>query len=65
MHLPRSVSALPSALMLAQVIEIIAEDRQLEKPSVSYGAVNLYMHGPLEEMTKDNLSKVRCAVTLD
>lgn len=47
--------------MLAQVIEVIAKERQLERPSVSYGAVNLYMHGPLEEMTRDNLSKVRHA----
>lgn len=41
-----------------QVIEAIAKERSLDKPSVSYGAENLYMHGPLEELTKHNLSKV-------
>ena len=41
-----------------QVIDVIAKERSLNRPSVSYGAENLYMHGPLEELTKQNLSKV-------
>lgn len=41
-----------------QVIDAIAKERSLSKPSISYGAENLYMHGPLEELTKQNLSKV-------
>lgn len=41
-----------------QVIDAIAKERNLNRPSVSYGAENLYMHGPLEELTKQNLSKV-------
>ena len=41
-----------------QVIDVIAKERSLKRPSVSYGAENLYMHGPLEELTKQNLSKV-------
>ncbi|KAL3150767.1 hypothetical protein ABBQ32_000541 [Trebouxia sp. C0010 RCD-2024] len=47
-----------SSMTLQQVIEAIAKERSLDKPSVSYGAENLYMHGPLEELTKHNLSKV-------
>jgi ubiquitin-activating enzyme E1 C len=31
----------------------------LSAPSISYGSTNLYMRGPLEELTRDNLSKVR------
>lgn len=42
----------------AQVIDGIAKERQLEQPSISYGAENLYMHGPLEELTRVNLTKV-------
>lgn len=41
-----------------QVIAAIAKERSLNRPSVSYGAENLYMHGPLEELTKQNLTKV-------
>ncbi len=41
-----------------QVIDAISSARQLDKPSVSYGAENLYMHGPLEELTRHNLTKV-------
>lgn len=32
--------------------------RDLKRPSVSFGSSNLYMHGPLEEMTRPNLRKV-------
>ena len=41
-----------------QVIDAISSARQLDKPSVSYGAENLYMHGPLEKLTCHNLTKV-------
>lgn len=45
-----------------QVIDVLKADRNLgknlEAPSVSYGAINLYMRGVLEEETKPNLSKV-------
>jgi hypothetical protein len=45
-----------------QVIDALKADRNLgknlEAPSVSYGAINLYMRGVLEEETKPNLSKV-------
>lgn len=34
--------------------------RDLKRPSVSFGSSNLYMHGPLEEMTRPNLRKVSC-----
>ncbi|KAL3137662.1 hypothetical protein ABBQ38_004937 [Trebouxia sp. C0009 RCD-2024] len=47
-----------SSMTLQQVIDAIAKERSLSKPSISYGAENLYMHGPLEELTKQNLSKV-------
>ena len=51
---------LPSntSLLSAQVIDGVAKERQLEQPSISYGAENLYMHGPLEELTRGNLAKV-------
>ena len=32
---------------------------KLSAPSVSYGAENLYMRGPLEEATRGNLGRVR------
>ena len=32
---------------------------KLSAPSVSYGAQNLYMRGPLEEATRGNLARVR------
>ena len=32
---------------------------RLSAPSVSYGAENLYMRGPLEEATRGNLARVR------
>ena len=32
--------------------------KNLRAPSVSYGAINLYMQGVLEEETRGNLSKV-------
>ena len=41
------------------MLDAIADTRKLKQPSCSYGSTNLYMHGPLEELTKDNLSKVR------
>ena len=45
-----------------QVIEALKADSNLGKnlraPSVSYGAINLYMQGVLEEETRGNLSKV-------
>ncbi len=45
-----------------QVIDALKSDRtlgkNLEAPSVSYGSINLYMRGVLEEETKGNLSKV-------
>ena len=44
--------------LLMQVIDKIAKERKLQRPSVSYGAENLYMHGPLEELTRQNLTKV-------
>ena len=51
---------LPSKTLLlsAQVIDAIAKERQLEQPSISCSAENLYMHGPLEELTRGNLTKV-------
>ncbi|DBA91682.1 hypothetical protein WJX77_006601 [Trebouxia sp. C0004] len=47
-----------SSMTLQQVIDAISSAKQLDKPSVSYGAENLYMHGPLEELTRHNLTKV-------
>ena len=48
-----------------QVIESVKSDRTLGKnlqaPSVSYGAINLYMRGVLEEETRPNLRKVSLA----
>ena len=45
-----------------QVIEALKSDstlgKNLQAPSVSYGAINLYMRGVLEEETKPNLRKV-------
>ena len=51
-------------LLSAQVIDAIAQERKLEQPSISYGAENLYMHGPLEELTRGNLTKVSCSCLL-
>lgn len=35
---------------------------KLKAPSISHGSQNLYMRGPLEEATRDNLAKVtRCS----
>lgn len=56
-HWTACVHKLTAASQL-QVIDAIAKEKQLEQPSISYGAENLYMHGPLEELTKGNLSKV-------
>ena len=47
-----------------QVIDAICKERQLNRPSVSYGAENLYMHGPLEELTRHNLAKVQTLLCL-
>jgi E2 binding domain len=48
-------------LVGAKVIDALVADEKLgaslEKPSVSYGASNLYMRGVLEEATRGNLSK--------
>lgn len=48
-----------------QVIDALVADRtlgaNLSAPSVSHGSENLYMRGPLEELTRDNLTKVCCA----
>ena len=41
-----------------QVLTAIATQHKLSKPSASYGASNLYMQGPLEQMTRSNLEKV-------
>lgn len=46
-----------------QVLDALMADKalgaQLVTPSVSYGAENLYMRGPLEEATRGNLACVR------
>lgn len=46
-----------------QVLDALMADKalgaQLAAPSVSYGAENLYMRGPLEEATHGNLACVR------
>ncbi|KAK9829882.1 hypothetical protein WJX72_008443 [[Myrmecia] bisecta] len=48
-------------MTLSQVIEALKADpqlgRQLNEPSISYGATNLYMRGVLEQATRDNLEK--------
>ncbi len=47
--------------MMQVIDQMISEnigDRTLKAPSVSYGSTNLYMRGPLEEMTRPNLQKV-------
>ncbi len=44
--------------MLDALIERKPGGHELSKPSVSYNADNLYMHGPLEADTRPNLSKV-------
>lgn len=36
----------------------------LGAPSISHGSENLYMRGPLEEATRENLSKVLHACSL-
>jgi len=45
-----------------QVMDKMVEDKVggqvLTAPSVSFGSINLYMRGPLEEDTRPNLSKV-------
>ena len=51
--------------LLLQVIDRIAKERKLQRPSVSYGAENLYMHGPLEELTRQNLDKVQQTLTTE
>ena len=40
------------------MLTAIATQHKLSKPSASYGASNLYMQGPLEQMTRSNLEKV-------
>ena len=45
--------------VMDQMIEQKVGGQTLEAPSISYGATNLYMRGPLEEMTRGNLSKVQ------
>lgn len=51
-----------SRSLVLQVIEqMISEnigDRDLKAPSISYGSTNLYMRGPLEDVTRPNLQKV-------
>ena len=46
-----------------QVLDALVADKalgaKLSAPSVSYGAQNLYMRGPLEEATRGNLARVR------
>jgi len=46
-----------------QVLDALVADKalgaRLAAPSVSYGAANLYMRGPLEEATRGNLARVR------
>ena len=46
-----------------QVLDALVADKalgaKLSAPSVSYGAQNLYMCGPLEEATRGNLARVR------
>lgn len=48
---------------LVQVIDALVADKalgaSLSAPSISHGSENLYMRGVLEEMTRENLSKVR------
>ena len=44
--------------LVDQMIAGKVGDRDLKAPSVSYGSTNLYMRGPLEDMTKPNLQKV-------
>ncbi len=48
---------------MGQVLDALMADKalgaQLVAPSVSYGAENLYMRGPLEEATRGNLACVR------
>ena len=38
--------------------------KDLRRPSISSGAANLYMHGPLEESTRPNLRKVNLSCDL-
>ena len=45
--------------VIDQMIEQKVGERELSAPSISYGNSNLYMQGPLEAVTRDNLSKVR------
>ena len=51
----------PSDATLQDVIDAMVNDsglgKHLSAPSVSFGAVNLYMRGALEEMTRGNLEK--------
>ena len=46
-----------------QVLDALVADKalggKLSAPSVSYGARNLYMRGPLEGATRGNLARVR------
>lgn len=46
-----------------QVLDALVADKalgaKLSAPSVSYGAQNLYMRGPLEGATRGNLARVR------
>lgn len=45
-----------------QVMDALIVDKalgaNLGAPSISHGSENLYMRGPLEEATRENLSKV-------
>lgn len=62
----KGVSSAPTEGVVApgQVLDALMADKalgaQLVTPSVSYGAENLYMRGPLEEATRGNLARVRC-----
>lgn len=51
----------PSWCALGQVMDALVADKalgaKLLAPSVSYGAENLYMRGPLEEATRGNLAR--------
>lgn len=47
-----------SLQVIDQLIEEKVGGQELSRPSVSFGATNLYMRGPLEEDTRANLPKV-------
>merc|ERR1711937_459478 len=43
--------------LLGEVANHIKVKGKILAPSISYGSVNLYMQGPLEEVTRHNLKK--------